>query len=223
MDWFDKHSGGLQAISTIVLVIVTGWYAYLTWRMASSAKEQLNIARDAIREERRRHLEELTPHCILQVTPHNQLLPGRKSISAATGYDDYLQSSITAQARIVVINEGDTSVIATAKAVQAPDSLHIAISDPIKVDGGQNKAFMLTVTADGRHLARAAQQGDPIVIACIIESTRTRAETTWTVTLPLAELPRHTGNVFTGDSTAFIHESIEVKAGETAFPNADKP
>ncbi|MBL0127860.1 MAG: hypothetical protein IPP83_10490 [Flavobacteriales bacterium] len=45
VDWLNKNSGAIQAASTVVLVAITGWYAMLTKRLASTAREQLDDAR----------------------------------------------------------------------------------------------------------------------------------------------------------------------------------
>lgn len=39
VEYFDTHAGAVQAISSLVLVVVTGWYVLLTRRMAKAALE----------------------------------------------------------------------------------------------------------------------------------------------------------------------------------------
>ena len=61
--WFEalvealnKNSGAIQAVSTIVLVGITWWYARLTQRLARTAKEQLQESRDVRREQAQEEL-----------------------------------------------------------------------------------------------------------------------------------------------------------------------
>jgi hypothetical protein len=51
VDWLNENSGAIQAVSTIVLVAITGWYAWLTKRLASTAREQLDDSRTMRREQ----------------------------------------------------------------------------------------------------------------------------------------------------------------------------
>jgi hypothetical protein len=46
-DW-TQISAISQAISTIILVIITGWYAYTTWRMNRAAHEQLKREKEPL-------------------------------------------------------------------------------------------------------------------------------------------------------------------------------
>ena len=39
MEWLDDNSGALTVISTFVLVIITGWYAYLTRKLVDTASK----------------------------------------------------------------------------------------------------------------------------------------------------------------------------------------
>lgn len=45
--WFKKNIiGNLQAISTLLLVVVTGFYVYLTWDLSKSSQEQIRLNTD---------------------------------------------------------------------------------------------------------------------------------------------------------------------------------
>lgn len=45
MDWLNTNSGAVQALSTIVLVAITAWYAVRTHQMAETMKAQLDEAK----------------------------------------------------------------------------------------------------------------------------------------------------------------------------------
>ncbi len=47
MHWLDTHSAGVQAAATVVLVIITGVYAWLTRSINKSANESANAARQS--------------------------------------------------------------------------------------------------------------------------------------------------------------------------------
>ena len=37
MDWLNSNSGAITAIATVVLVVITGYYVYLTWRLLKAS------------------------------------------------------------------------------------------------------------------------------------------------------------------------------------------
>jgi hypothetical protein len=45
IQFLNANSGAIQAIATAVLVLITGWYTFLTWRVASAANKQADAAR----------------------------------------------------------------------------------------------------------------------------------------------------------------------------------
>jgi hypothetical protein len=46
--WTDAHNGALAAVSSVILVAITAYYARLTSQMAASAREQAKAAQDAV-------------------------------------------------------------------------------------------------------------------------------------------------------------------------------
>lgn len=39
MEWLNDNSGALTVVSTFVLVIITGWYAYLTRKLVDTSNK----------------------------------------------------------------------------------------------------------------------------------------------------------------------------------------
>ena len=43
INWLNTNSGAIQAISTLALVAITGWYAFLTFRLSKAARDQVEL------------------------------------------------------------------------------------------------------------------------------------------------------------------------------------
>jgi hypothetical protein len=65
MHWFDVHSGAVQAVATVVLVVVTIWYARLTRASAIAARESADAARASVEEMRQQRRDNVRPVLVL--------------------------------------------------------------------------------------------------------------------------------------------------------------
>jgi hypothetical protein len=45
LDWLNQYSAAIQALSTVVLVVITAWYAVRTHQLATFTGEQLHLAK----------------------------------------------------------------------------------------------------------------------------------------------------------------------------------
>ena len=59
MDWLDSHSGSVQALATLVLVVVTGYYAWTTRALVRETDVTLKSAARATLQARLDHISEI--------------------------------------------------------------------------------------------------------------------------------------------------------------------
>jgi hypothetical protein len=59
MDWLDSHSGSVQAIATLVLVVLTGYYAYASRALVRETHVTLQAAARATLQARMDRISEL--------------------------------------------------------------------------------------------------------------------------------------------------------------------
>ena len=76
IDWLDAHSGTVQAITTIVLAIITAYYAWQTHGQVKAAEDQAKASREAVlasqaavQESRRLREEQARAHVTLELWP----------------------------------------------------------------------------------------------------------------------------------------------------------
>ena len=48
LKWLNTNSAAIQALSTVVLVAITAWYAILTYQLSSTARRQLEMMRKSL-------------------------------------------------------------------------------------------------------------------------------------------------------------------------------
>ena len=60
LQWLDDNAGGIQAIATIVLVVITWRYVLLTNRLANAADTQAQLKKESLNARRRELLGYVT-------------------------------------------------------------------------------------------------------------------------------------------------------------------
>jgi hypothetical protein len=59
MDWLDSHSGSVQALATLVLVAITGYYAWVTRMLVRETRTTLLASARATLQSRMDHMSEM--------------------------------------------------------------------------------------------------------------------------------------------------------------------
>jgi hypothetical protein len=68
VNWLDLHNGLVQAVSTSLLVLLTAAYVIWTAKISSAQRQATDLARDALADALREHLDSQTPNVVMQVT-----------------------------------------------------------------------------------------------------------------------------------------------------------
>lgn len=85
VDWLNKNSGAVQAIATVVLVLVTAFYVILTWSISKKAGKQAEASMKMAQEMERAREASLRP--VLLIEPEESEGRGtiRKAVAAERG------------------------------------------------------------------------------------------------------------------------------------------
>ena len=92
--FLNENAGAIQAVSTVVLVAITWWYARLTQRLAQTAREQLAESR-TVRQEQVGEKRAIIRAQLLRLVealasvPEGQLFRVKEASEILTGFDEY--------------------------------------------------------------------------------------------------------------------------------------
>ena len=66
-EWLNTNAGGVQAITTIVLVFITAYYALVTAQMAGATHEAVKESARSREQAHRQHLDAALPVVVFQL------------------------------------------------------------------------------------------------------------------------------------------------------------
>ncbi len=96
IDWLNDNSGAIQALSVIVLIMVTGYYAWKTKDIRQATERQADASRDITNEMREQRLAEQIPLLLIDLLDYNT---GGKKVSEGRAIEDCYPEDIRLRVR----------------------------------------------------------------------------------------------------------------------------